>query len=215
VVGQVQSKTYEDLSTFWKSNKDSMEEGTKSIFQKYVQGLTTYLRLVQEGRDPLKTSQPAPKSTEKRAPGDWRNDEATPKQVEKVRALSEEISSAGETPITSVGESPTKGEASDAINALKAQLQQIQEKPATPAATPQAPATGPAPLTLEKKKQLYDLALKWLTTNEIPNAKAFIQILERKGRPDLVSAYTALVPKIQKALDAINADNLDIDLSGL
>jgi len=212
-VGQIQSKTYEDLSSFWKSNRDSLDEDTKNVFQKYVQGLTTYLRLVQEGRDPL-TSQPAPKSTEKRPAGDWRNDEATPKQVEKIKTLSEEISSSGETPLVSVGDSPTKGEASDAINALKAQLQQIQEKPAPVA--PQAPApTGPASLTLEKRKQLYDLALKWLTANEVPNANAFTQVLERKGRPDLVSAYTALVPKIQKALDALNADNLDIDLSGL
>jgi len=221
-VGRVQDMTLSDLSTFWRSNKDNVSDEVRDIFQKYVKGLTTYLRLVQEGRDPLEGKVEPPKDAPaKRSPGEWRNDEATPKQVEKVRTLAEEISSLGENPVVVIPEGASKGEASDAINALKAQIEQIKETKARkpvpqtpPIAQPSQPTPSPS-ITLEKRKQLYDLAIKWLTAEDIPNASAFLKVLERKNRPDLVEAYKALIPKIQKALDAINADEIDIDLSGI
>jgi len=119
--------TYSEVAKAIKS-KD-LSSTAKQGFIKYLQGLANYLRQVQAGQDPLGAIAP-PVAAPARPKGEWRSDPATEKQTAKVQELEAELKKLGRPKVTDLGAPPwTKGEASDAINALKKALEEAPPAP--------------------------------------------------------------------------------------
>jgi hypothetical protein len=139
----IADKTYRQIAELFKSEGRNLPQVAQGAVQKYIRGFTSYLRLVQQGKDPLagSNSTPAPAA---RPAGEWRNDPATEKQIRKVQELFNELQDMGaadDLPPVSIDPS-TKGEAADSINALKQALEEAKKK--QKAEETGAPATAPA-----------------------------------------------------------------------
>ncbi len=132
----LENMTYRQVAEAFRKNHEQLGDAAKNAALKYIKNLTAYLRLVQQGKDPVGGP---PASSAKRPKGQWRDDPATEKQIAKLQELAHELQSMGHS-LPPVSLSPTtKGEASDGLNALRAALDEakksIETKQAPPAQT--------------------------------------------------------------------------------
>jgi len=221
----IEKMTYRKVVTDFK--KKSLTDAAKGAITKYLKGLTAYLRLIQQGKDPLAKPEVMPTIEAPREKDEWRKDAPTENQIRKLRELSDALKALGQKVQVNL-EPKSKGEASDAINSMKAALQQAQQTPAAPPAAkkpapaapaaPQKPPAAPAdPAARTERAQLQKLlekALEWSTTHDVPSAQGF-KLLLKKKRPELLPLYEKIMPQVQKALDALHGGELDFDLSGI
>lgn len=160
-VANADTQTYRQLAATLKKQKIS--KAAQNALKKYIQGFTAYLRLVQQGKDPLEGKGPAPAPVA-RPKGEWRSDPATEKQLAKIQEVANGLKELG-ADLPPVSLSPTnKGDAADAINALKAALEEAQKAPK--AAPAPAPATKSGPASPEKKVETLRGLLSKDSTNK-------------------------------------------------
>lgn len=226
-VADLENLTYSQVSKILKSEK--LSEAARHGLERYFRWLTSYLRAVQGGKDPLNKTTTSPEPAK---PGpqknEWRQHPATEKQLSKVETLVMELREQGHQPQVNLNPE-TKGEASDIINALKRMQEQAGqlEESVKPKSAPPAPAKTPAPASPKSPgapssrddranlQRLLEKALQWSTDKEATSAQAFKFFLA-KVKPGLVPLYERIMPEVQKMLDAIHSSNdLDFDLNDL
>lgn len=162
-VSGADTQTYRQLAATLK--KQEISKAAQNALQKYLRGFTAYLRIVQQGNDPVEGKTPAPAPVA-RPKGEWRSDPATEKQLAKIQEVANGLKELG-ADLPPVSLSPTnKGDAADAINALKAALEEAQKAPKPAPATPAAPQTKSAPASPEKKVETLRGLLSKDSTNK-------------------------------------------------